>query len=71
MSNIKKNIFMVLGAISFIIGLILISFMTWLLLMINTLETPLLTLHNMGAILILGMAFMSIGTIVMLCTKHK
>ena len=71
MSNIKKNIFMALGAISFIIGLILISFMTWLLLMINNPETPLLTLHNMGAILILGMALMSIGTIVMLITIHE
>ena len=71
MSNIKKYIILGLGAIAFIIGFFIISFIVWLLLIMNNPETPLLTMHNAGAVTIIGLALIAIGSIVMLFTKRE
>ena len=60
-----------LGVISFLIGFGIISFIAWLLLIANNPETPIKTINNSGAVMIVGLALIAIGTIVIAMSKPK
>ena len=67
----KSNIYTILGAIAFIIGLGLLSFIAWLLVGANNPDIPLKTVNNSGAVMIVGLALIAVGMIVIAFSKTK
>jgi hypothetical protein len=71
MSNIKKYILLGLGAVAFIIGFSLTSFMVWAFLNKITQGQIPTSAHSIADSMIVGLALVAIGMIVLLLTKFR